>query len=97
MEKVKAIHDYQGRSANELTFSKGAIIDVISKRRPSWWEGRIGDVVGKFLSNYVEPMQDASEQQEELHICESIYYANKPDIDQEYTSLSCWTNILILK
>ncbi len=58
VEQVRAVSDYSARHDDELSFNKGAIIDVIGKEDPCWWEGRLGKRVGVFLANFVEALPD---------------------------------------
>jgi len=54
-QRVKALYEFWGESEAELSFSVGAIITVIKKDDPGWWEGQLDGRKGLFPSNYVEP------------------------------------------
>jgi hypothetical protein len=60
VEQVMALYNYAGQHEDELTFTKGSIINVQSKDDPDWWKGELNGVEGVFPSNYVTPITDAS-------------------------------------
>eukprot|EP00727_Mastigamoeba_balamuthi_P003858 m51a1_g1347 hypothetical protein (736) ;mRNA; f:343676-346636 len=53
-ERAVALYDYKAQRTVELSFSKGDVIDVISKDGP-WWVGELRGVKGKLPSNYIAP------------------------------------------
>eukprot|EP00002_Diphylleia_rotans_P005799 TRINITY_DN149_c0_g1_i1.p1 TRINITY_DN149_c0_g1~~TRINITY_DN149_c0_g1_i1.p1 ORF type:complete len:856 (-),score=153.43 TRINITY_DN149_c0_g1_i1:529-3096(-) len=54
MTYVRALYDYQGEEASELSFSKGAIITLLKKDDSGWWEGALGSSTGWFPPAFVE-------------------------------------------
>jgi len=53
--QARALYDYEGESANDLSFREGDIISIIDKSDPSgWWEGELNGATGFFPSNFVE-------------------------------------------
>jgi len=58
-KKARAVYDYQGERASDLSFRAGDIINVISESSPSgpdWWEGELFGKRGPFPLNHVEIM-----------------------------------------
>lgn len=58
LKHVRASYEFQGRSAEELSFKSGDAIEVTSMSDKNWWEGRCAGVSGTFPSNYVEEVPD---------------------------------------
>ncbi|XP_060608466.1 intersectin-1-like isoform X3 [Ruditapes philippinarum] len=54
VDHVIAIYPYQSQHADELTFQKDAVINVIKKDDPDWWQGEYNGQTGMFPSNYVQ-------------------------------------------
>ena len=56
--KVRALYDYVGRDASELTVHAGDLITVISydTGSPDWWEGYFNNRQGLVPRTYVEPL-----------------------------------------
>ena len=54
---VLALYTYTAASSDELTFHKGSVITVASKKG-EWWKGELNDMVGLFPSNYVQPLNE---------------------------------------
>jgi hypothetical protein len=52
-ERKMALYEYIAQQADELGFSAGDIITIISKEHADWWKGQIGDRTGVFPSNFV--------------------------------------------
>ncbi|XP_075057455.1 intersectin-2 isoform X2 [Mixophyes fleayi] len=52
--QVIAMYDYVANNEDELNFSKGQLINVISKDDVDWWQGEINGATGLFPSNYVK-------------------------------------------
>ena len=46
---------YTAQKADELTFFKGSVINVVSKEG-EWWKGEMNGQTGMFPSNYVQPL-----------------------------------------
>ena len=57
-QRATALHNYAGADADELSFSKGDVINVLSKSCPEagdgWWRGELRGVSGFFPANYVQ-------------------------------------------
>ncbi|XP_078107424.1 LOW QUALITY PROTEIN: intersectin-2-like [Sander vitreus] len=52
--QVIAIYDYTAANGDEMSFSKGQLINVFDKNDPDWWKGEINGVTGLFPTNYVK-------------------------------------------
>ncbi|XP_063737291.1 intersectin-2b isoform X2 [Eleginops maclovinus] len=52
--QVIAIYDYTAANGDEMSFSKGQLINVFDKNNPDWWRGDINGVSGLFPTNYVK-------------------------------------------
>ena len=57
LEQVLAMFPYTAQNADELTFYKGSVINVLSKEG-EWWKGEMNGQTGMFPSNYVQPLSD---------------------------------------
>ncbi|XP_068698722.1 intersectin-1-like isoform X2 [Montipora foliosa] len=57
LEQVLAMFPYTALNADELTFYKGSVINVLSKDG-EWWKGEMNGQTGMFPSNYVQPLSD---------------------------------------
>lgn len=56
---VRALYDFESNDASSLSFSKGALIEVLTQLESGWWDGLLDNHVrGWFPSNYVEPISD---------------------------------------
>uniref|UniRef100_A0A8C9FQB7 SH3 domain-containing protein n=1 Tax=Pavo cristatus TaxID=9049 RepID=A0A8C9FQB7_PAVCR len=53
------MYDYMANNEDELSFSKGQLINVLSKDDADWWQGEISGVTGLFPSNYVKMTTDS--------------------------------------
>ncbi|XP_060044397.1 intersectin-2 [Erinaceus europaeus] len=62
--QVIAMYDYAANNEDELNFSKGQLINVLSKDDPDWWQGEISGVTGLFPSNYVKMTTDSDPSQQ---------------------------------
>ncbi|XP_042552688.1 intersectin-2 isoform X1 [Dipodomys spectabilis] len=62
--QVIAMYDYVANNEDELNFSKGQLINVMSKDDPDWWQGEINGVTGLFPSNYVKMTTDSDPSQQ---------------------------------
>lgn len=49
-----AIYDYTAANGEEMSFSKGQLINVLDKSDPDWWKGEFNGVTGLFPTNYVQ-------------------------------------------
>ena len=56
---VLALYTYTAASSDELTFHKGSVITVLSKKG-DWWKGELNGTVGLFPSNYVQPLNETT-------------------------------------
>ncbi|NXK14626.1 ABI3 protein, partial [Herpetotheres cachinnans] len=55
LEKVVALYPYTQQKDNELSFQPGALLFVTRRYSDGWCEGVMGEEVGFFPGNYVEP------------------------------------------
>lgn len=51
---ARAVYNFVGQSARELTFKKGDVIFVRRQIDKNWYEGELNAMIGLFPSNYVE-------------------------------------------
>lgn len=54
---VKARFNFQQTNEDELTFTKGDIINVTRQEDGGWWEGALSGRTGWFPSNYVREVK----------------------------------------
>ncbi|XP_018522386.1 intersectin-2b [Lates calcarifer] len=52
--QVIAIYDYTAATKDEMSFSKGQLINVLDKNDPDWWKGEVNGVTGLFPTNYIK-------------------------------------------
>ena len=52
VDHVIALYPYKAQHADELTFPKDAVINVI-KEGAEWWQGEYNGEIGMFPANYV--------------------------------------------
>lgn len=52
--QVIAIYDYKAANGDEMSFSKGQMINVLDKNDPDWWKGELNGATGLFPTNYVK-------------------------------------------
>uniref|UniRef100_A0A668AHH9 Intersectin 2b n=1 Tax=Myripristis murdjan TaxID=586833 RepID=A0A668AHH9_9TELE len=52
--QVIAMYDYTAANDDEMSFSKGQLINVLDKNNPDWWKGEVNGVTGLFPTNYVK-------------------------------------------
>uniref|UniRef100_A0A8B9GB90 Intersectin 2 n=1 Tax=Amazona collaria TaxID=241587 RepID=A0A8B9GB90_9PSIT len=62
--QVIAMYDYMANNEDELSFSKGQLINVLNKDDADWWQGEISGVTGLFPSNYVKMTTDCDPSQQ---------------------------------
>ena len=65
---------YTAQNADELTFYKGSVINVLSKDG-EWWKGEMNGLTGMFPSNYVQPLSDVkvgTTQCKYVHCCKTL-------------------------
>lgn len=56
---MKALYDYEGQTADELSFPEGAIIRILNKENQEddgFWEGEFNSRIGVFPSVLVEEL-----------------------------------------
>lgn len=58
---VKARFNFQQTNEDELTFTKGDIINVTRQEEGGWWEGSLNGRTGWFPSNYVREVKGSGE------------------------------------
>ncbi|KAF2755721.1 hypothetical protein EJ05DRAFT_503175 [Pseudovirgaria hyperparasitica] len=64
VSRVRALFDFQPSEPGELQFRKGDVIAVLESVYKDWWKGSLRGQSGIFPLNYVEKLQDPT--QEEL-------------------------------
>lgn len=64
VSRVRALYDFTPSEPGELAFRKGDIIAVLESVYKDWWKGSLRGQTGIFPLNYVEKLQDPT--QEEL-------------------------------
>uniref|UniRef100_A0A8U8AZ06 Intersectin-1 n=1 Tax=Geospiza parvula TaxID=87175 RepID=A0A8U8AZ06_GEOPR len=72
---VIGMYDYSAQNDDELAFSKGQIITVLSREDPDWWKGEVNGHVGLFPSNYVKLTTDTDPSQQwcaDLHLLDML-------------------------
>ncbi|XP_042181126.1 intersectin-2b [Oncorhynchus tshawytscha] len=52
--QVIAAYDYKAANEDEMSFSKGQMINVFDKNDPNWWKGEVNGITGLFPTNYVK-------------------------------------------
>ncbi|KAL7991404.1 hypothetical protein Chor_015660, partial [Crotalus horridus] len=62
--QVIAMYDYSANNEDELTFSKGQLINVLNKDDMDWWQGEVNGIYGLFPSNYVKMTVDSDPSQQ---------------------------------
>lgn len=65
VSRVRALFDFVPSEPGELQFRKGDVIAVIESVYKDWWKGSLRGQTGIFPLNYVEKLQDPT--QEDLH------------------------------
>lgn len=51
---ARALYNFVGQTARELTFRKGDLIYVRRQVDKNWYEGELNAMIGLFPTNYVE-------------------------------------------
>ena len=52
--QVIAMYDYKAANEDEMSISKGQLINVLDKNDPDWWRGEVNGVTALFPANYVK-------------------------------------------
>ena len=91
MEQVITLYKYQKQNADELSFEKGCVINVINKLDSDWWTGELNGQTGLFPSNYVAPLSSVAESDQSSAIvtCELICSALVILLFQKISKNSC--------
>jgi len=58
---VRAKYDFRGETDMDLNFQKNAIIKLLGKPFPDWWEGELNGQRGIFPVEFVEVIQETTE------------------------------------
>ncbi|XP_061193527.1 uncharacterized protein LOC133201750 isoform X2 [Saccostrea echinata] len=72
-KKAKVLFDYEPENEDELKIEVGDIVEVIKQEEEGWWEGVVNGKTGVFPSNFVEVIEEESNEvapdtpQEEKH------------------------------
>ena len=56
--KYSAVFSYTAQNDDEITFSTGDVINLISKSMDSWWRGELRGKIGLFPANYVQELRE---------------------------------------
>ncbi|XP_068505367.1 intersectin-2a isoform X1 [Syngnathus scovelli] len=62
--QVIAMYDYTAANPDELSFSKGRLINVLDKTNPDWWKGEADGVTGLLPTNYVKMTTESDPSQQ---------------------------------
>ncbi|MBN3318608.1 ITSN2 protein, partial [Atractosteus spatula] len=62
--QVIAMYDYKAANEDEMSFSKGQIINVLNKDNADWWKGEYNGITGLFPTNYVKMTTDSDPSQQ---------------------------------
>lgn len=65
VSRVRALYDFAPSEAGELQFRKGDIIAVLESVYKDWWKGSLRGQTGIFPLNYVEKLQDPTQEEME--------------------------------
>lgn len=65
---VKARFAFQQTNEDELSFSKGDVINVSRREEGGWWEGSLDGRCGWFPSNYVRELKGSGGYNSSAHI-----------------------------
>lgn len=76
---VRALYDYEGQTDEELSFSEGAVIRLLSRDTQTddgFWEGELNGRVGVFPSVLVEDLTENGETSGgglgDIQVCRSL-------------------------
>lgn len=61
VSRVRALYDFAPSEAGELQFRKGDVIAVLESVYKDWWKGSLRGQTGIFPLNYVEKLQDPTQ------------------------------------
>ena len=61
VSRVRALFDFQPSEPGELQFRKGDVIAVLESVYKDWWKGSLRGQTGIFPLNYVEKLQDPTQ------------------------------------
>lgn len=81
MEAV-ARFDYVGRSGRELSFKKGASLQLYQRASHDWWEGRHNGNHGLVPHQYIVVKERRVHEVLLLTACLSRFYRTKPQVCQ---------------
>nr|XP_046228563.1 intersectin-2-like isoform X2 [Scatophagus argus] len=62
--QVIAMYDYTAANRDELSFSKGQLINILDKTNPDWWKGDANGVTGLLPTNYVKMTTESDPSQQ---------------------------------
>ncbi|XP_050927879.1 LOW QUALITY PROTEIN: intersectin-2-like [Lates calcarifer] len=62
--QVIAMYDYTAANRDELSFSKGQLINILDKTNPDWWKGEVNGVTGLLPTNYVKMTTESDPSQQ---------------------------------
>ncbi|XP_039981533.1 intersectin-2a isoform X2 [Xiphias gladius] len=62
--QVIAMYDYTAANRDELSFSKGQLINILDKTNPDWWKGEANGVIGLLPTNYVKMTTESDPSQQ---------------------------------
>ncbi|KAI3364371.1 hypothetical protein L3Q82_011172, partial [Scortum barcoo] len=62
--QVIAMYDYTAANRDELSFSKGQLINILDKTNPDWWKGEANGVMGLLPTNYVKMTTESDPSQQ---------------------------------
>ncbi|XP_070843175.1 intersectin-2a isoform X6 [Chaetodon trifascialis] len=62
--QVIAMYDYTAANQDELSFSKGQLINILDKTNPDWWKGDANGVTGLLPTNYVKMTTESDPSQQ---------------------------------
>ncbi|CDU26462.1 related to Guanyl nucleotide exchange factor Sql2 [Sporisorium scitamineum] len=86
---VRALYDFESNDASSLSFTKGALIEVLTQLESGWWDGLLDNHVrGWFPSNYVEPISDQEAEVEliaraQMHAQYSLGLSSQSSIESD--------------
>uniref|UniRef100_H2MQC3 Intersectin 2a n=1 Tax=Oryzias latipes TaxID=8090 RepID=H2MQC3_ORYLA len=62
--QVIAMYDYTAANQDELSFSKGQLINILDKTNPDWWKGEVNGVTGLLPTNYIKMTTESDPSQQ---------------------------------